>query len=450
MASFKEPHLLSGLPKKTPILLALSGGADSRALLHMLLSYGAPLSVAHVDHGIRGETSKRDREFCEALAREAGIPFYLLKTDIPALAKKNHTGLEEQARAERYRFFEELMQEHDIPILATAHNATDNAETLLFRMARGTGLSGLCGISPARSFGGGMLIRPLLDMTKEEILEYCKAHSLNYVTDETNADIAYARNRIRHNILPEMNVLNKEAVRHISELCRSLNEDETFLESAAKKALNEDQERSGEKNSISLSLFKELPPALSQRVLTLLFGEPPLSSKNREDVMTLASRATPHSSANLPHGRRALIENGRLLAVGREKAPTCDLPPISVGMGATSILDTKMLLVIDREESPHEKWRSAKNIYKNATTIYINSDRIKNGLFIRTRQEGDTILLHGIHKKLRKLQNEAALPLSLRSSLPLLCDREGILWAPLTALRDGATGDALLRITLFY
>ena len=105
MIRFTEPHLLSGLPKDTPILLALSGGADSRALLHMLLAYGAPLSVAHVDHGIRGESSRRDREFCEKLAHEAGLPFYLLETDIPALAQKNRLGLEEQARIERYRFF---------------------------------------------------------------------------------------------------------------------------------------------------------------------------------------------------------------------------------------------------------------------------------------------------------------------------------------------------------
>ncbi|MBQ7380490.1 MAG: tRNA lysidine(34) synthetase TilS [Clostridia bacterium] len=450
MAGFTKPHLLSGLPENTPILLALSGGADSRALLHMLLAYGAPLSLAHVDHGIRGADSKRDREFCERLAREAGVPFYLLKTDIPTLAKKNRLGLEEQARAERYRFFEEIMQEHDIPILATAHNATDNAETMLFRMARGTGLSGLCGIAPRREFGGGVLIRPLLDMTKEEILDYCQKHSLAYVTDETNADTAFSRNRIRHNILPEMNALNKESVRHMTELCRALCEDEAYLTGTAKKALTEDQLKTGERNGVSLCLFNTLSPAIAHRVLSLLFGEPSLSLQNREDLMVLAKRGVPHSSLNLPNGRRAFVENGRLVSAKKERDPEYALPPTPVGMGTTPIFDGKMLLVIDRKASPHEKWISAKNIYKNATTIHINFDRIENGLFIRTRQEGDTVYLHGIHKKLKKLQNEAALPLSLRTSLPLLCDREGILWAPLTALRDGAVGDALLRVTLFY
>ncbi|MBE6662457.1 MAG: tRNA lysidine(34) synthetase TilS [Ruminococcaceae bacterium] len=446
MTHFTEPHLLSGLPKDTPILLALSGGADSRALLHMLLSYGAPLAVAHVEHGIRGESSLRDLKFCEKLAKEAGIPFYALQTDIPALAKQNRMGLEEQARAERYRFFETVMREQSIPILATAHNATDNAETLLFRMVRGTGLSGLSGIAPARPFGNGVLIRPLLEATKEEILAYCEKNALDFVTDETNEDISFARNRIRHNLLPELTALNGEAVRHMSELCRTLREDEACLTDAARQALEKEEE-----NGVALATLMGLPPAIQNRVLALLFGEPPLSAKNREELLSLAARGIPHASLDLPNARRARVENGRLLAtVASENAPTQMLAPTPVTLGATALFDEKMLLVLDREASPHEMWKSAKNIYKNATTIYINSDRIRNGLFVRTRQAGDTVLLHGQHKKLRKLQNEAALPLSLRTHLPLLCDKEGILWAPLTALRDGIGENANLRVTLFY
>ena len=446
MIRFTEPHLLSGLPKDTPILLALSGGADSRALLHMLLAYGAPLSVAHVDHGIRGESSRRDREFCEKLAHEAGLPFYLLETDIPTLAQKNRLGLEEQARIERYRFFETVMREARIPILVTAHNATDNAETLLFRMARGTGLSGLCGIAPARSFGNGMLIRPILEMTKEEILAYCEEHQLTYVTDETNADLSYARNRIRHSILPEMTTLNEAAVRHISELCRTLREDEAFLENAARAILaNEDKP-----NCLSLSALQDLPPSIAGRVLALLFGEPPLSAKNREELLTLAARAVPHSALDLPQGRRARIENGTLFAELVKSEMPRPLSTTPVSMGATELSDRGMLFLIDSETDPNELRFSAKNIYKNETTIHINSDRIKNGLFLRSRGEGDTILSHGMHKKIRKLQNECALPLELRTSLPLLCDKDGVLWCPLVALRDGAAEEPHLRITLFY
>ncbi len=446
MTHFTEPHLLSGMPKDTPILLALSGGADSRALLHMLLSYGAPLAVAHVEHGIRGESSLRDLKFCETLAKEASIPFYALQTDVPTLAKQNHMGLEEQARAERYRFFEKIMREQNIPILATAHNATDNAETFLFRMARGTGLAGLSGIAPTRPFGNGVLIRPLLRATKEEILTYCEKNALAFVTDETNADISYARNRIRHRLLPEMTALNGEAVRHISELCRTLREDEDFLTDTAREILEKE-----ETNGVALATLVSLPPAIQNRVLALLFGEPPLSAKNREELLTLAARGTPHAELHLSDGRRACVENGKLLAaVSSDDAPAQTLAPTPVHLGATALFGEKMLLVLDHEASPHEMWKTAKNIYKNATTIFINSDKIRNGLFVRTRQAGDTVLLHGQHKKLRKLQNEAALPLSLRARLPLLCDKDGILWAPLTALRDGIGENANLRVTLFY
>ena len=446
MVGFTEPHLLSGFPKDTPILLALSGGADSRALLHMLLSFGAPLSLAHVDHGIRGDRSKHDREFCEALAKEAGLPFYLLKTDIPTLARENRTGLEEQARIERYRFFERIMREQDIPILATAHNATDNAETLLFRMARGTGLSGLCGILPARPFGGGVLIRPLLEMTKEEILAYCEENRLTFVTDETNEDTTYARNRLRHNVLPEMTKINESAVRHISELCRTLREDEEFLRNAARELLEEE----AEPHSISLSALQRLAPALKSRVTDLLFGEPPLSRQNRADVLALAARALPHSAMDLPDGRRAQIENGRLLASFATDEPPRPLDKTPVHMGATELADGQMLFLLDSETNPHEMRDTAKNIYKNETTIHINSDRIKNGLFLRSRAQGDTLLHRGMHKKIRKMQNECALPLHLRLSLPLLCDKDGVLWCPLVALRDGAEGDKQWRVTLFY
>ena len=122
----------------------------------------------------------------------------------------------------------------------------------------------------------------------------------------------------------------------------------------------------------------------------------------------------------------------------------------ALSLGATPLYDGELLMVLDSEENPHEKRFSAKNIYKNATTIKINSDTIKNGLFIRTRRAGDTVLVHGMHKKLRKLQNEAALSPHLRDTLPLVCDSDGIVWAPSVALRDGATGDGMLRLTLYY
>jgi tRNA(Ile)-lysidine synthase len=447
MNGFTPPHVLSGMPKETPILLALSGGADSRALLHLLLEYGAPLSIAHVDHGIRGEASERDSMFCRELAKEANVPFYLLKEDVPALAEKNHLGIEEQARDVRYDFFEKIMREHDIPILATAHNADDNAETLLFRMARGTGLCGMCGIPPVRPFGGGVIIRPLLSISKQQILDYCKQNGLSHVTDETNSDVAYTRNRIRHKVLPELAKINPEAISHISSLCRTLSEDEACLWEMAQDFI---QKQRCDGDGVSAKDLCALPPALSNRVLSLMFGEPPLSLKNREQLMELAKKAVPHSRADLSDGRHAVIERGRLMPKDPHKRQKTPLTDTALPLGTTSLYDGEMLMVLDSEKNPNENRFSAKNIYKNETTIKINSDTIKKGLYIRTRREGDTVLVRGMHKKLRKLQNEAMLSPDLRDTVPLVLDRDGILWAPMVALRDNSEGDGALRLTLFY
>ena len=171
-ALVRMPWELADVSPQTPVLLALSGGADSRFLLHVL-SKGAerdgfPILLAHVHHGIRGETADRDCEFCLSLAARYGLPIEVLRADVPTLAREHGRGLEEEARAVRYEFFGRLMRERGIHLLATAHQADDLLETMLFRMARGTGGGGLCAIPRVRKFGEGWLTRPLLELTAAE------------------------------------------------------------------------------------------------------------------------------------------------------------------------------------------------------------------------------------------------------------------------------------------
>ncbi len=444
MNGFTPPHVLSNMPENTPILLALSGGADSVALLDMLTDYckryHTPLAVAHVDHGIRGEESVRDREFCRALAERYGIPFYCRCVDVPRLAAERRTGLEEEAREVRYAFFGELMRQHSIPLLATAHNATDNAETMLFRMARGTGLTGLCGIPASRPLTEGLVIRPILSMTKDEILGYCREHSLDFMTDETNRDIGYSRNRIRHRILPELTELNADAVHHIAELSRSLCEDEAYIIKEVKKIL-EDEPPQG----IRLSTLRTLPPALWHRALAMRFSTE-LSRVNRADIAELTARAIPHSRLDLPHGVTVGIENSVLCLI--EKEAFTPLSEVVLQKGENTLAGGEMLLVIDKELTPCHTREFIQNIYKNSTTTHISFDTIIGSLSARARTAGDRILRGGHRKKLRKLQGEAGIPLPLREKLPLLCDGAGVLWAPLVGLRDGAEGE--WRVTLFW
>jgi len=235
--AFRTPSELSGLPPQTPVLLALSGGADSRALLALLAEQAArdgfSLTLAHVNHGIRGEAAIGDREFCRRLAEHYGLEIVLLDADVPTLAAERGKGMEETAREVRYEFFERLMRERSIPLLATAHHADDNFETLLFRVCRGSGLRGLGGIAPCRRFGEGYLVRPLLGMTKREIEVLCSDRGLEYVTDATNTDTAYARNRIRAELVPILESLFDEPQRRVLELTESLREDEAYLASVA-------------------------------------------------------------------------------------------------------------------------------------------------------------------------------------------------------------------------
>ena len=197
---FVCPDKLSGLDPNSSILVGFSGGADSSALLDMLCSYaqksGAKIYAAHINHGIRGAEALRDEEFCRKRAQSYNIPLFVLSADVPSLAKSSGQSIELCARNIRYDFFAKIMSENSIPLLATAHNANDNLETVLFNLTRGSGLRGLCGIPDKRECRGGMLIRPILHMSREDILKYCRENGLDYVTDSTNTDTDYTRNAL--------------------------------------------------------------------------------------------------------------------------------------------------------------------------------------------------------------------------------------------------------------
>lgn len=449
-SAFIPPHTLSKLPPTTPLLLGISGGADSCALFHMLLDYckahGTPLTLAHVDHGIRGEEAKRDAEFCRALANRHKLPFFLLNADVPALAKQNGRGIEEEARAVRYDFFATIMQKESIPLLITAHNADDNAETVLFRLSRGTALRGLSGIPTVRAFGNGLLIRPLLEMTKAEILAYCEENAIDHVTDSTNECTDYARNRIRHQAIPALRAVNSGAVENITRLTRSLRVEEDFWNTEVERFLEEN----ATKDALSATALLLLHEALAKRVLAAWLeknGVEP-SATAIESTLLLAKTAKPHASLDLAGGK-VVYENGLLVQKDEgDELPIADyLIPITEGEN----LLADFCLLWERSLTANDAQKMCQNIYKKATTARISFDTMNGSLFIRPRRPGDTIFTGGMHKKVKKLLCEKKIPLALRDRLPLLCDEDGIVWIPLVALRDGADqGESVNRFTLFY
>ena len=225
---------LSGLPPEGLAVVGFSGGADSMALAHWLLGKlpRERLVLAHVNHQLRGEEAERDQAAAQAFAQKLGVRFALLREDVGALAREKGLGLEECGRQVRYAFFHSLAKGENDRVL-TAHNAQDNAETVLLHLARGTGLSGLCGIPPRR----GKVLRPFLSVRREEIEAYCREMHLPFVTDSTNLTGDFSRNLLRRQVLPVLEGLNPRFVESVLRAAELLSRDRDCLEELSRQLL---------------------------------------------------------------------------------------------------------------------------------------------------------------------------------------------------------------------
>lgn len=427
------PHLLSNLPEGTPILVGFSGGADSRVLLDLLVSYakgtGANIYAAHVNHGIRGKEADRDEEFCRSVAEGYNIKFFCLHADVPRIARESGKSIELAAREVRYAYFEKVMRENNIPLLAVAHNANDNLETVLFNLTRGTALSGLSGIPPIRECASGLVIRPILSMTREDIIEYTKEHSLDFVTDSTNTDTLYARNRIRSEVIPALKVINPNAEKNAVETTALLRRDAEYLSSLTDNFLLANL-RDG---ALPLFAINEVSEAISSRAVMKMyasFSERMLEGVHVRDVLELCRRAAPHSRLSLPAGIYAVIENGALVFTKDDAKTEKKDFFIEVKEGHNPISQTNSEIVIG-------KTHNQINIYKKSIQFYIDSAKILGSLVLRERREGDKILVGRMHKSVKKLMCDKKIPLDERHRLPVICDDRGIVAIPFVGVRDG-------------
>ena len=448
---FKAPYILSGLDASAPILVGLSGGADSSALLYMLKAYseqsGAKIYAAHLNHGIRGEEADRDERFCKELCKSLKIDFFAKRLCIPEIAKQSAESIESAARNARYDFFNELMLKNSIPILATAHNADDNLETVIFNLARGAGLSGLCGIPDSRPTENGVVIRPILSMEKKSILAFCEAYGISYVTDSTNADNEYTRNKIRNQIIPLLKEINSGVVKNASRATESLKDDSLCLQSMTEWFVDE----LGKDRSIELEKLCGSPSSIVNRALIRIYGEisggKTLEATHITAIKELAKKGVPHSSTSLPAGIEALVENGRLYFVYKQAPTEISDFDLLLNEGENKIDSAGIDIFLNFE--PY-----SKNIYKKSILLSIASDKIKGALVVRNRRAGDKILSGGVHKSLKKLLNEKKIPLDLRSRIPIICDDDGIVAIPFVAMRDGSrvtqnfTDEKQIKITV--
>ena len=434
--SLGDTGILPALEDCGTILCALSGGADSVVLLHFLHWYlpgrGIRLAAAHLHHGIRGAAADADVAFCRRLCTELQIPFYSRRLDIPAMAKETGLGLEECARKERYAFLEEVCSGLPDALIATAHNATDHLETVLFHLARGCGASGLCGIAPLRD---GSVIRPLLCCTAKEVRDFAKAERISYVTDATNSDTAYTRNYIREKLVPAMLQINPQCETAALRMSGLLRGDLVYLENAAVGLLSPD-------GSLLADSASSAPSALLSRCILAMYRryagyEKTLGAVHLTHCMALIRSGRP-GRTSLP-GRAALFFQGERIWIGPDptftQAAVSDVIPLSVG---DAVLFGPFLVKVSKERA--EIVPPDQNIYNLAIYGTLDFDKINNSLYIRARRAGDVYFTGGMHKKIKKLFGAMKVPSHLRDSYPLLCDKEGILWVPGLRPRDGCAG----------
>lgn len=421
------PWELAGMKEGSAVLLGFSGGADSTALLDMLvrLREKTPfsLTLAHVDHGIRGAEARRDRQFCEETAARYGLELCILETDIPAIAKESGEGLEEAARRIRYDHFADLMRERNIPILCTAHHADDHFETILFRLARGTGVRGLCGILPVRPFGSGMLTRPILSLTRADILAYCRENNLQYVTDSTNADSTYARNRIRAEVAPVLGQLFPGASCRAVQLSAEIYEDEAYLCMEAEHFLKAQESE----DAIPVCALQALPRPILRRVLAIFASREQTPEREHIDaLLRLVMSPTANMRVALPGGMYAVVEGRCLMLTGDRTAPTSEPFCIPFGVGDFKLPDGARLSVTYCQKPI--------KVHNLSTPPYINLipafDIITKDAVWRPMRPRDRIQRGGMHRRVRRLYAEMSLSPEARRRLPLLACGDAILYAP--------------------
>ena len=405
------------------LLCALSGGADSVCLLHLLRrlaeEMGFRLEAAHYHHGIRGEEADRDRDFAAELCREWSIPLHQGRGDVPAYAEEQGMGLEEAAREMRYAFLRKTAQSLGRCRIATAHQAEDNAETLLLNLCRGAGLRGLCGIPPVREG----IIRPFLPVTRAEILAYLEEYRLPHVEDSTNAREDTARNLLRHRVLPVLRELNPEFPKAALAAAQLLRQDEEYLCSLAEACLEPAPE--GEAR-FSASRLAALPESVASRALRLgarRLGTD-LERKHVIALLELASGSGGLARCALPGGLQASREFD-LLRLSRSRDP--DEPydiPLTPGVWQTIPATGQRVCRGSAEDAAnvHEKFQIFR--FKNAN--------ICGSIHVRSRKIGDTLRIAGrnCEKTLKKWMIEERIPALERDSWPVFADDLGVVAVP--------------------
>lgn len=382
------------------VTVALSGGADSVALLYALNSQKDNLNIslyaAHVNHNLRGDESKRDEEFVKKLCDSLGIPITVWSVDVKSAAKESNESIELAARRIRYELFSKLDT-----LIATAHTASDNLETVLFNISRGTGTDGLCGIPPVRD----SIIRPLILCTRDDVVKYCNDNNLMFVTDSTNLTDDYTRNKIRHNVVPALKEINSAVEKNTVNSSRILRRENSYLDSIAGKELQKAQSN----GELNVACLKKLDYVILCRVLRKFILNRTgitLNSTHTDQLVELIYK---------PSGKIDISSEYSIISANKK---------LYIEKKSDNVSFSAEISYLDKKG-----YEDAVKVNKLLSKCTVDCDKISGKLTVRTRMPGDSIkLAFGGTKSLKKLYNEYGIKEYLREKLPVACDFDGVVF----------------------
>jgi tRNA(Ile)-lysidine synthase len=420
------------------LVVAVSGGADSVCLLHILVNLQKELKlklhVAHLNHQLRDADSDADAEYVRELAQKLGIPATIEKRDVKGYQKEQRLSLEEAAREVRYRFLAEVAQSIGSKRAAAGHTKDDHIETILMHLIRGSGTRGMRGLQPSTLWQSGgeslVIVRPLLEISHEETEGYCRRHKITPCLDASNLSLSPLRNRVRRQLMPLMESYNPAIAEALLRTGRIADEDISFLDEEVSRLWDKVVEPEGKSLILDKAKFKPLAPALKRYLLRaaverLLGSAKDIEMRHIEEMLSLATKAA-GKRLNLPGGLTFAVEYERYLLTP-DLSTLSPLPPLKGEFqlkipGKTRLPGWRVeAAIVGREDMDNEE----------EYTAYLDLAKSGDRLTVRARKKGDRFQPLGLAqpKKLGEFMIDAKIPQAWRGRVPLVCAGGKILWA---------------------
>ena len=436
--NYISAHHLFENPGK--LLVGVSGGADSVCLLHVLISFrdtfGLNLHVAHLNHQLRGIESEADAAYVTDLAERLGVEATVEEKDVREYQAKRRCSLEEAAREVRYAFFAELAELTGASAVAVGHTADDQAETIIMHLIRGTGLSGLQGMCPIFEWNlskGNILtvIRPLLEVTRQQTLSYCEAFELYPRIDSSNLSPEYLRNRIRAEIMPRLAEFNPNIVESLTRTAGIIAEDIEYLDREVKRVFDSVVEEVPGGIALDNLAFSRLSPALGRHLLRSILGQLVGSLRDIElvHIESIADvlKQPAGKELSLPYGLTFYGDYEKSFITEGEENPLSLLPPIE---GVTRLQFPGETRVSGWLVKAQVMVGKPEVMTEGDFVAFFDLDLTGGELVVRSRRDGDRFQPLGMEgsKKLQDFMVDAKIPRSWRDQVPLVCAGEWVIW----------------------